>query len=320
MIEKLLSAPHRFSFFQAVMLLQNQRKEAAQLGYQGPPEREALRLRADTSLAFPKSDVAAIEHLKESQLYRLTVGFMGLYGTTSPLPSFYSELLIADEQEGGPLRSFFDLFNHRLLSFYYRAWTKYRPHVLFSPGGGDELSERLFALIGLGSKELKKSTGFASVRLLTFAGLLTQKPHSAQSLEGMVRSFFGLPVKVRQFVKRKILLEENQKALLGKQNCRLAENLAIGERVADSMGKFRVSVGPLDYADYKRFLPQQEGLESLKKLASFFAPDMLEFDTEVVLIGEETPRLGLRLSADSHLGWTTGFFSREAEQVAVVFN
>lgn len=321
LLEKLLAEPQRFSFFQAVMLLHGTRKGAVPLGQQGPPSEEALRLRSDTSLGFPGSDVTSVEDLGEdhSPAYRLTATFLGLYGTTSPLPNFYSESIIMDEQEQGPLRAFFDLFNHRLLSLFFRSWTKYRPHVLFRSGGKDEFSERLFCVGGLGSRGLKESETFPPVRSLRFLGLLSQKPHSAESLAEIVGGYFHLPAEVKQFVPTKIALEEGQKAKLGKQNCKLGENLALGEMVPDRMGKFEVSVGPVGYDDYLTFLPGRENLEALKGLARLFAPDCLDFDLQITLKGEETPRLGVTLAHESYLGWTTGLYYRPGADVAVVF-
>jgi type VI secretion system protein ImpH len=321
LIEKLLAHPERFSFYQAVMLLEAHRKGIVPLGHQGPPFEEAVRLRSEVSLGFPKSDVSGIEQLSEEQkpYFRLTATFMGLYGTTSPLPNFYSESIIMDQQEGGPLREFFDLFNHRFLSLFFRAWTKYRPHVLFRPGGKDEFSNRLFSLAGMGTKGLQASAGFPAVRALRFIGLLTQKPHSGEALAEMVRGYFHLPARVKQFVSTRLTLEPNQKAMLGKQNCRLGEDLAIGLRVPDRMGKFMVSVGPVGYDDYRSFLPGRENLEALKHIAKLFAPDWLDFDLQVTLKGEETPRLGVALSSDSYLGWTTGLYHRPGDDVAVVF-
>ncbi len=322
LLEKLLAEPHRFSFFQAVMLLEASKRGAVPLGHQGPPSEEAVRLRSDVSLAFPKSDVSAIEDLGDHHTpqHRLTAAFMGLYGTTSPLPNFYSEAIIMDEQEGGTLRGFFDLFNHRLLSLFYRAWTSYRPHVLFRSGGKDEFSDRLFCVAGLGSKGLKESESFPAVRALRYLGLLSQKPHSAESLAEMVRGYFHLPASVKQFVPSRIALEDDQKAKLGKANCRLGEDLALGDLVPDRMGKFQVSVGPVGYDDYLTFLPGRENLEALKGIAQLFAPDCLDFDLQVTLKGEETPRLGVALSHESYLGWTTGLYYRPGKDVPVVFS
>lgn len=322
LLERLLAHPQRFSFFQAILLLEGAKKGAVPLGQQGPPAEEAVRLRSDAGLGFPKSDVSAIENLGDhhSPPYRLTAAFMGLYGTTSPLPNFYSESIIMDEQEGGPMRAFFDLFNHRMLSLFFRSWTKYRPHVLFRPGGKDEFSDRLFSLAGLSSRGTKENAHFPAVRSLRFLGLLSQKPHSAESLAEMVRGYFHLPAEVKQFVPSRIPLEEDQKAKLGKQNCRLGEDLALGDLVPDRMGKFQVSVGPVGYDDYLTFLPGRENLEALKGLARLFSPDWLDFDLQVTLKGEETPRLGVALSHESYLGWTTGLYYRPGKDVPVVFS
>jgi predicted component of type VI protein secretion system len=85
------------------------------------------------------------------------------------------------------------------------------------------------------------------------------------------------------------------------------------------MGKFRVLIGPVDYDTYREFLPGTDKLVALKSLARLACPDWLDFDVEVILRGDMTPRLGVALSSDSHLGWTTGLFSLPSPDVSVVF-
>jgi predicted component of type VI protein secretion system len=64
----------------------------------------------------------------------------------------------------------------------------------------------------------------------------------------------------------------------------------------------------------------RENLEALKGIARLFAPDCLDFDLQVTLKGEETPRLGVALSHESCLGWTTGLYYRPGKDVPVVFS
>ena len=114
----LLKQGHGFSFFQALRLL----RRCGGAGEESPGDREgadrSLRIRPDLSLGFPASDVARIEETPGGPAgYRVTVSFLGLYGASSPLPTFYTEDLI-DEMlaDSTTTRDFLDIFHHQLIS------------------------------------------------------------------------------------------------------------------------------------------------------------------------------------------------------------
>jgi len=324
LIDRLLAEPHSFSFFQAVRLLEKQCPDAVDIGHQGPPTAEAVRLSVDPELGFPKSDIAAVEAIDGDggPAYRLTATFMGLHGSSSPLPTFYAEDVLHDLYSGGTLRAFLDIFHHRLLSLFYRSWIRFRHHFLFEPGGVDEFSRAIFALVGLGDRNLIESSGFAAARFMQFAGLITQKPHSAATLRGILEDFFGgIPVCVVQAIGRWLAVAPDQRATLGVANCRLGKNLSIGERIYDRLSKFRLVIGALDFAMYRKFLPGGEWNTVLKKIVNLYTVDILDFDVELILRADQTPHLGLDLSGKSQLGWTTGFYTEEKvrKDVSVVF-
>ncbi len=324
LIDRLMAEPHEFSFFQAVRLLEKYCPAAVGVGHDGPPGAEAVTMGVSPELGFPKSDVAALETLDSDRgpAYRLVVNFLGLHGASSPLPNFYAEEVLYDDFAEGTLRAFLDIFHHRILSLFYRSWLRFRHHFLFAPGGTDDFSRAVYCLVGLGNRDLIESAGFPAVRLLHFAGLTTQKPHSAVALKRTVREYFdGVGVRIIQALGRWLPINVNQRAVLGQVNCRLDENLMLGERVYDRQSKFRVVIGPLDYESYKKFLPGGEHNDTLKKLIKIFSTDMLDFDVELILRTDQTAKLRLDLSGESQLGWTTGFYTTEKarKDVAVVF-
>ncbi len=53
------------------------------------PDEEVVRFEADTSIAFPGSDVVKIRQ-NDSGQYVVTVAFSGLHGSQSPLPGILS--------------------------------------------------------------------------------------------------------------------------------------------------------------------------------------------------------------------------------------
>ncbi|HKB08000.1 MAG TPA: type VI secretion system baseplate subunit TssG, partial [Candidatus Polarisedimenticolia bacterium] len=270
LIRALAREARLYSFFQVVQLLERARPEAAPLGQEGPPSREAVRLRPSLSLAFPESDVAAVEVLEDGERPRVLVetNFLGLYGSTSPLPTYYAEELLQDTSEESLVRGVLDLFHHRLLSLLYRCWKKYRPYLQFRPDGRDEFSWRLLCLMGLGIQEAAERCALPTRWLLRYCGLLNQQPRSAAALQCAISDFFeGVPVEVTSYAERWVTIPEESRCRLGSLNSRLGVDLQVGERVEDRAGKFRVTLGPMDLDTYISFLPGRRNLDIVSGLA-----------------------------------------------------
>lgn len=311
LMRALEETPFVFSFFQAVQLLQRY-LGGAPVGGRGPASEESLRLVPAVSMSFPAADLTAIEPVtvkgSKQPRYRLTTSFLGLYSSDSPLPTFYTEDLFWKEDDQKAVRDFIDIFHHRVLSLFYRAWEKYRLAVQFRHDGSDDCSRRVFSLLGLGTVPLIASTGLPSVRLLRYGGLLTRKPHSASGLAGMLRDFFSLPgITVTQCLERWVPIDSAQRNRLGVMNSTLGRDLSVGATVRDFAGKFRVVVGPLAYSDYVRFLPESKDYAAMINLVRFYATDRLDFDLELRLRADECPPLRLSSNAPLRLGWTSCF-------------
>ena len=71
----------RFEFFQVVRLLEQILKPEAKVGRQGPASKEVIRFRPSTSLAFPSSDISAIESIPDEasglNRFRIETTFIG---------------------------------------------------------------------------------------------------------------------------------------------------------------------------------------------------------------------------------------------------
>jgi type VI secretion system protein ImpH len=315
LIRALSQEARLYSFFQVVQLLERARPQAAPLGQEGPASRETVRLRPSLSLAFPGSDVAAVEVLEDGETPRVLVetNFLGLYGSTSPLPSFYAEELLQDSSDDSLVRGVLDLFHHRLLSLLYRCWKKYRPYLQFRPDGRDEFSWRLFCLIGMGIDEAAARCALPARWLLRYCGLLNQRPRSAAALRCVISDFFsGLPVEVTSYAERWVTIPDESRCRLGSANCRLGVDLQVGERVEDRAGKFRVTLGPMDLDTYIDFLPGRRNFDILSALARSCASDLLAYEIQLDLKTAGLP--GMRLARDGmppFLGETTWLGERE---------
>jgi type VI secretion system protein ImpH len=303
----LLKGAPRFSFFQAVRLLQAVYRDAPRVGRQGPVERERIRFRPVLDFAFASSDVAAI---RETELEDGSTGvevlttFLSLYGTASPLPTFFTERLF-EQDEDSLQRGFLDLFHHRLLSLFYRAWEKYRLDAQFDDAGEDFYTRRLLDLLALDPARFPEGHAISRQRFLGLAGLLTQIPHSAASLEAALQDYFpGIPVEVESFRGRWVEVPPEDQNRLGMGNSVLGRSLTLGERVFDCRCTFRVRMGPLALADYMSLLPGTTRRRELREIIDVMNGDCLDCELELKLREDEVPPLQLS-SESSRLGWST---------------
>src|SRR5437763_9046835 len=122
----LFAAPGKFDFFQAVRLLERlaASSDRAAVGGDTAPEQEAVHFRVLPALRFPAGPVSKASAEGEGPP-ELVVTFGGLTGPDGILPQHYTALLIARQRlKDNTLRDWLDMFHHRLLSLFARAWEK----------------------------------------------------------------------------------------------------------------------------------------------------------------------------------------------------
>lgn len=313
LIARLLERPRDFSFFQLVKLLKRESKDAVLPGGPGPARRENLRFRPPLGIGFPAGDIHALEALEpadaeagEPARYRVEVNFMGLYGPSSPMPTHFSEDFMWAGTESDAARDFVDLFHHRMISFVFRAWLKYRHDEQFDPREIDDFSRRALCLLGLGTAGMEKGTGLPLVPLMRSAGLLADRHRSATGLEQYLRVHFGIEtLRVRPCVPRAARVPRSQSLRLGGSSARLGESAVLGERVADLSGTFRIELGPFDVASARRFLPGGDELTKLVRLARLYVKDPLHMELMLRIPAASVPPLRLTQRAQLGLGHLT---------------
>jgi len=323
--ERLFEESFRFDFFQAVRLLELLYPERKPVGLQTRPGEEAVRFRTHVSLSFPPSAIQDLGPASEHDgPARMTAAFMGLTGPLGVLPRHYTELMLERaRRHDNALRDFFDLFNHRLISLFHRAWEKYRFHVAFertakAGGGYDPLSLDLFNLFGMGTGGLRGRLEFGDEALLFYAGLLGQHPRSASALRNLLSDYFQIPLQVAQFVGQWLEITPENRTRLGAANNALGSSAVAGSRIWDQQAKFKLRVGPLGFAEFNRLLPDGDMYRPFVQMARFAAGQEFDFDIQLVLQAAEVPWccLGDRRARLGFSTWLkTAEFERDADQV-----
>jgi type VI secretion system protein ImpH len=355
--DKLAAEFFEFDFFQAVRVLEKLAPERAPIGLDGPPANEVARFRAHLSMSFPPSQIIALDPPNESRSSPLfTVTFLGLYGPSGVLPTHYTQLLmdlVRDVRgaERYSLRDFFDLFDHRFISLFYRAWEKYRfylPYDRGEPFGAipDTFTLGLRSLMGFGSPGLTNRLHVVSAELaareptwgmsqaspdalakidelalLYYAGFFVQRPRNATNLRLLLADYFRLAVEVRQFQGQWLAIPESGQTRIGEFGS-LGVNAIAGERVWDVQSRFRVRLGPLTFTQFAELLPdpapqaERKTFFLVAQLARVFAGSEFDFDVQLVLAGPGVPEavLGDQPGAGPRLGWTVWLISSQPSE------
>lgn len=328
LIRTLLAEAHRFSFFQAVNLIERERSSAARVGGSGPASREVIRFRPDVSMAFAAASLSSVELMERpgaeeagDEVFRITANFLGLYGPQSPLPNHWSEEILREVADDSTVRDFLDIFHHRAYAFFYRAWSKYRFHAQHRAAGDDAFTQRFLSLIGFGAPEIRAGTRLPPVRLLKYAGVLLQRTRPADSLERLLSDWFaGIPVRVVPCCPHWVPLRSTGWNRLGIGPSTLGVDVTLGNRIYDRNTTYKIVVGPVEYETYLRFLPEGEDHETLLALANLFTGRTLRATLEVRLLGAHRPTAALDAADAPRLGWSSWLSSESPADTVVSFS
>jgi type VI secretion system protein ImpH len=304
---------HEFSFFQAMRLLRLMNPSGSK-SQAFSESCDHIRVVPHLSLGFPASDLEKIEELegKHPPRYKITANFLSLYGSSSPLPIWYTEELLDEEADGESVsKDFIDIVNQRLFALLFQCWTKYRLHLQVVEAKDTDHMERLFCLLGLGSKPFRKDIP-NSYRLLRYIGLFTQIPRSTLGLKTLLSDALnGINVTVIPCIERKAKIPDDQKMLVGSSVHRLGKNAIIGEEIVDRMGKFRIQIGPLNKKQFQQFFPESDMYKDVTFLTDMYVLEPFEYDLEVILAKDEAQTACLGDPDKSRLGLNTWIFSSD---------
>lgn len=283
-IQKLLTEPQRFEFFQAVRLIEHWRPGS-------------LRFRNRLAMGFPPNQLENIS--SDAGSVRVTPAFMGMLGSQGVLPLHYSERIgrhERDSNDGGP-RAFLDLLSHRPLELFYQAWAHHRPDE------GDGFLKALTALAGphLEHDLIDRET------LAFYAAQIRSRTVSAPMMAGVYSEYFDVPFALEQLVGEWQALPVEDQARLGQTNASLDGGVMLGERMYRCDARVRLRIGPLAVEDYERFLPGGDGARQLSAMLDLHCGVDMAYEVHLVQRAEDAQ--GVCLGAESCLGVNTRLLS-----------
>ena len=312
MIERLLAAPHRYRFAQLLNIL------VRMLRQQGIPYAQAfnrvLRFRNSQSLAFPASEIESVqvESADAAPRIHITPAFIGLLGASGTLPLHDTERAAAKSGAGADesWKPFVDLFSNRAVGLFYEAWGKYRVEHGLNTRSEDGLLPLLNALAGLRPKSFGLARPYESIPSEVagfYAGLLRTRPIAASTVERVLSDYFGVPVRLEEFVGAWDPIPAKIRSTLGVTDPTLGFGAALGGRAWRNDLRVRLHIGPLDEQRAKAFLPHGQSHAALKEMVSLFAVPSVQYEVRLLLGKSCLKPLTLRSKgqAQKRLGWNS---------------
>ena len=275
------------------------------------PHEEAIRFRTRISLDFPASQIDSIVEVSDertgAQRMEMLINFMGMLGTSGAMPMHYSEIAFDRHRyRDTTLSAFLDIFSHRSVSSFFRAWAKYRFPVGYEKGD-DGFTSYLFDFVGVGTRGMRGRMDVLDESLLPYTGLIAQKPHSNNAIENLISDYFGVGAKISQFFGQWLKLNEQDTVSLGKRGSILGRTAIAGTSVWEQQSKFRVRLGPLTLQQFQAFLPNGSAHEPLLSILRFMVGLEFDYDVQLILKNTHVPAtiLTTRAMRRPMLGWTS---------------
>jgi type VI secretion system protein ImpH len=311
--ERLFTEPYSFDFFQAVRLLGWMQPDRSRVGRYSHPQHETVRFGSNPILHFPASAIQALEE-RPGLPPEMTVNFMGLIGPLGVLPNYVTELIASRVREKDrSMLEFLNLFNHRMISFFYEAWEKSHFTVGYERDRNDPVTTCMFALVGLGTPGLRDRQPVRDETFIYYSGLYALMPKSALSLEAVVGDYFDVPVEVEPFIGvwRSLGRPDYCEFGVTTESTMLGLGAVVGDEIWDRQSRIRLKIGPLTAEQYRRFLPSGSAWPELKAMVRSFCGNDLEFEVQLILRREDVPAPELRNPPEALcLGWHTWLNSR----------
>jgi type VI secretion system protein ImpH len=307
-LERLASDPGSFDFHAVLRRFDASFPDQPRLGTATRPSEEGIRVGQRPSLTFePRAVSSFAPAVAGGSVAHLFVGFLGLWGPQGPLPGHVTEYARERVRHVGDrtLTSFVDIFHHRMLLLFHRAWATTQPTVAMDRPGDDAFAKYIGAMLGIALPSTRGRDAFPDRAKLFYAGRFGTSARSADGLEEVIADYFQVPAAIESFVGLWVDVPAQSVWRLGAspETGSLGRTAVLGSRVWTCNHKFRVVLGPLTPDKFGTMLPGGAGLAELASLVRLYTNDEWEWDLRLVLVEEAGGRLAL--GKGSRLGWTS---------------
>jgi type VI secretion system protein ImpH len=329
LIEALEQDASRYDFFEALRIIESQFQSQPRLGTSIKVSDDPVRFAQPPELQFPASTLSTYT-VETNGIRRLEVNFFGLFGSHGALPLHLTEF--ARERlrhhHDPTFARFADIFHHRMICLFYRAWANARPTVSYDRPDSDRFAFYVGSLLGIGGEASRKRDALTDCAKLFYAGHFSGQTKSPEGLQAIIADVLSINVHIEEFIGEWMEIQQNEHTRLGysPEVATLGQSALLGGFVWGCQHKFRIVLGPLKLGQYLALLPGAEALAELTAMVRNYIGDELVWDAKLILKKQDVPielMLGQTLEPNhismngmARLGWSMWLGPRSCQHDA----
>ncbi|OOF35905.1 type VI secretion protein [Rodentibacter mrazii] len=283
-------------------------------------EESIFQFFSNPKISFPVGDIEqlSIFNDEDKRKFQFLVNFLGLQGSSGPLPGSVLDEIAEEFYETEPVQArYLDFFNHHLIAIFHQIWRKYKYYIKFNSDFSDYYSQNILNLLGL-SREFLEFSHLNWSKIFYYIGLIQSGVRTSVVLEKIIKNYFELgAVSIDEHVRQLLEIEPEQKNQLGMKNVVLGESFISGDKVESYSNKFRININELMLDEFYQFLPNTTKYMHLQELIRFLLKEPLPYDILLGLHPDTRSLFVLGKENSSLLGWTTLMNSNSSEMCSL---
>lgn len=294
-----------YNFFAALHLLE--KRHNTRFGETSHPNEDPILLGQSPHISFVPTALDKISQFKKTDHQRLNVFFFGLFGPNGPMPYHLTEEVYVKlrRKEREPAQDFFDIFHHRFISLFYRAWANKEPTAQLNRNKKDNFQFYLGSIAGYGLPSLRGRDTFDDYSKAHFSGYLGGKIRHKEGLENIIFQLYGMQSNIIEFVGEWLSIEAEHQCDLREERYakKLGVNTSLGKNSWQSQYKFQIQLGPLTLEEYESTLPGSKQLKLINETIRNYMRDEIQWEIILLLKKPEVPIT--KIGKYGRLGWTS---------------
>ncbi|NDJ56610.1 type VI secretion system baseplate subunit TssG [Enterobacteriaceae bacterium 4M9] len=295
--------PWNAGFVSVMRAISARTPDAPSPGTASHPRQEAFQIGQYPHMMFSPREISQIVQQNDKtciQLYSL-----GVWGPQGAMPLHLTEQAYNRAEFNDTAQmDFVDLFHHRALSLFYRAWFVSQDTASLDRHGDEIFSFYISSIMGMRAEDLSDEILPLHPRLAASSHLV-REARNPEGLVGALRFYFNTEVTLHEYVNHWIILQDGDCTQIGASdgNQLLGDGAILGNATADRQHKFRLTFGPLTLSQYMGFSPWGNDLPVLREWVRQFVGFEFAWEVSLLLCAQEVPPT--ILGEGTQLGYTT---------------
>lgn len=344
--------PWDYTFLQVCRWMEAKGGHLPRIGEELHPQNELLRLGQEPSTVFAPREIASVR-LERGRLFLRLFG-LGLYGPSGPLPLHLTETIHERrlQKRDTTLADFLDMFHHRWLSLFYRAWAQGQAAAGLDRRNDERFSIYIASLVGhhpaaqIGhhpaaqishhpaaqmdhhpasnpGQNLAEADPLPAHARLAAAGHLVRHVRNPAGVAATLEHYFAMPFRLEEYAFQWLMVEPEDRVRLGRQafgasgtsgiSGILGRNAVLGRHIPDRQYAVTLHARPPDLPTYERLLPGNPWHAHLTRWLRCFTGLELRWELRLALPAGKTPPCGLNNGV--RLGRTSWLPARDPQRL-----